>query len=652
MTVSTRLNRYRSAVSFTLTNNNAQCVPATKTRPRRRRFPERELLDRLQKYENLLRRNNVKFDPLHKNPGLGEKESAVDCCESDDEQIETGSSDGSPSACPNSESAYEAKSIWEAMTQESQGPINGTDILVSGVLESTVKEAWDQLPDDDHILFGSRVAAVDISTFHPEIVDIFRLWQIYLDNVNPLLKVTHTPSLQVRIIEAASNVKKIGNALEALMFSIYCMSIVSLGADECQSMFGLSKENLLMKYQFGCQQALMNSGFLQSADRDCLTALYFYLCMGIHNESSLARYSVFEAEMRRRLWWSLVLYDTRRGEMADFKDSSLSPTWDCRVPLNVSDSDLRPEMGEQPMITAKATEAIFVVVRGELANYVRHTSSHLDFSNPVLKPIAKLPSSGGLIGLEKRVEQEYLKFCDKESPIYFMTIWTARGYLAKNQLWEHYSRFPGPNTQQTDDQRDAAMSLAFKMLECDTMLMISPLTKGYRWLLQCHFPFPAYIHIVQDLRRRPLSRQVERAWEVMSNNHEVRFPLPGPFKSSLFVMFGRTVLLAWEVLEAAMKPEELLNPPKIVLGVRQRMELIAKMEQMSSAEECSITGNTETGDFPMSMSVGMNDDSLMFGNGMQDSLAPMSYPIGSGQDLFNFDTNQFDWPHSTAWGLE
>ena len=61
------------------------------------------------------------------------------------------------------------------------------------------------------------------------------------------------------------------------MFSIYCMSILSLIVEDCQTMFGSSKEDLLMRYQFGCQQALLNCGFLRSSDRDCLTALYLYL---------------------------------------------------------------------------------------------------------------------------------------------------------------------------------------------------------------------------------------------------------------------------------------------------------------------------------------------------------------------------------------
>ena len=144
--------------------------------------------------------------------------------------------------------------------------------------ETVIKKAWDQsVRNDDHLLFSSHSTSIDLSTLHPDPVQIFRLWQIYLDNVNPLLKVTHTPSLQGRIIEAASNVTSISPTLEALMFSIYCMSIQSLIVEDCQTIFGSSKEDLLMRYQFGCQQALLNCGFLRSSDRDCLTALYLYL---------------------------------------------------------------------------------------------------------------------------------------------------------------------------------------------------------------------------------------------------------------------------------------------------------------------------------------------------------------------------------------
>lgn len=127
------------------------------------------------------------------------------------------------------------------------------------------------------MLFGSRQTTVELSTLHPEPAHLFRLWQVYLDNVNPLLKVTHTPTLQGRIVEAASNLKDTPPTLEALMFGIYCVAVLSLDEEECQAMFKQSKLQLSTRFQFGCQQALVNSQFLRTASRDCLTALYLYL---------------------------------------------------------------------------------------------------------------------------------------------------------------------------------------------------------------------------------------------------------------------------------------------------------------------------------------------------------------------------------------
>ena len=94
--------------------SSTQCVPATlATRRRRRKFPERELLERLRNYENLLRQNNIKFEPLSKDP-TGEKgplntEGGYD---SGDEHLETAERDRlSPSTTTKSDRAYEAKYV-------------------------------------------------------------------------------------------------------------------------------------------------------------------------------------------------------------------------------------------------------------------------------------------------------------------------------------------------------------------------------------------------------------------------------------------------------------------------------------------------------------------------------------------------------------
>lgn len=131
--------------------------------------------------------------------------------------------------------------------------------------------------DGDNILLGMNRNPVDLSTFHPDPVAAFKMWQIYIDQVEPLMKVTHVPSLQPRFIAAVGNVGGIKPALEALMFGIYTMAIVGLKPATCKEIFGAERDDLLTKYQFGCQQALMNAGYLRSTDRECLTALLMHL---------------------------------------------------------------------------------------------------------------------------------------------------------------------------------------------------------------------------------------------------------------------------------------------------------------------------------------------------------------------------------------
>lgn len=130
----------------------------------------------------------------------------------------------------------------------------------------------------DHLLLGSHDGAtVDLSSLHPDPAGVFRLWDIYLKNVDPLLKITHRPSLQPLLIEATCNTASIPPTLEALMFGIYSIAVLSLTHDECAAVFNTSKEELQKRYHFACREALINADFLRNADRTCLTALYFYL---------------------------------------------------------------------------------------------------------------------------------------------------------------------------------------------------------------------------------------------------------------------------------------------------------------------------------------------------------------------------------------
>lgn len=279
--------------------------------------------------------------------------------------------------------------------------------------------------------------------------------------------------------------------------------------------------------------------------------------------------------MRRRLWWSLVTFDHRLCEMSEYKTTNLTPTWDCKTPLNVNDFELRPETKSSPPAHDKPTEALFAVVRSELADSVRHSAFHINFINPSLNAIAKpkhgpAPDGDELTLLEKSIEEKYLTFCDPDNPLHFMTKWTTRAYLARNRLLEHYSRFSAPSApQQTEPQRAAAVSHALAMLDCETRLRTSPLTKGFLWHADANVPALAYVHILNGLGRRPGDGHADRAWEALSDNYEARAAYCKAGEYGISDVFSRVVLQVWAAREALCREEgRPVKPPRIVEMVR------------------------------------------------------------------------------------
>src|ERR1700761_3884876 len=170
--------------------------------------------------------------------------------------------------------------------------------------------------------------------------------------------------------------------------------------------------------------------------------------LGMHQESAYTNCTPLEAEMRRRVWWSLVNFDHRLSELSDYKTTTLAPTWDCKLPLNVNDFELRPDMKSPPTVYEKPTEALFAVVRSELADFIRHCAFHLSFVNPSLNFLAQPKNigrsqaleGGDLSALEKMIEDKYFAYCDMDDRLHYMTVWTTRGTLARNRLLEHYSK--------------------------------------------------------------------------------------------------------------------------------------------------------------------------------------------------------------------
>lgn len=128
-------------------------------------------------------------------------------------------------------------------------------------------------------------------------MNILRLWQTFLDNVDPLIKLFHTPSVQRRLLEVSDNLEKVPKNLEVLMFGIYATATASLNREECQGLFGEDKDVVLTRFQSGARQALQNAYYLRSSDMVVLQGFGLYLVThhGLISNTWLVLIAIFSA---------------------------------------------------------------------------------------------------------------------------------------------------------------------------------------------------------------------------------------------------------------------------------------------------------------------------------------------------------------------
>lgn len=225
------------------------------------------------------------------------------------------------------------------------------------------------------------------ATPHPPTDLIRRLWQIFVENVNPLTKLVHVPSLQSALEKAIVNIERIPRGFQALMFAIYSMAVLSLTEDECNEILGESRAILLPHYVAATRSALSRANFMSSTSVVVLQALVLHIhsirddsepraiwnltglairvadSIGLGIDGALLGLSPFESEIRRRIWWQLRLHDFRAAELcgqAKFRDFKLDETTP-KKPANVNDSSLYPMMPHAPIESAKPAEMIWWV---------------------------------------------------------------------------------------------------------------------------------------------------------------------------------------------------------------------------------------------------------------------------------------------------
>lgn len=137
-------------------------------------------------------------------------------------------------------------------------------------------------PHGGDLLLGDPVHGLELRSQHPGPDQGLRLWQAFLDNVNPLTKIIHAPTTQEIMLRATRNPNELSSATEALMLAIYSSAVCSLNSTECEKVTGQTRSALLHRLLGATRQALVNAGFLKTSNLTVLQAYTLFLVSPIY----------------------------------------------------------------------------------------------------------------------------------------------------------------------------------------------------------------------------------------------------------------------------------------------------------------------------------------------------------------------------------
>ncbi|KAI1752663.1 fungal-specific transcription factor domain-containing protein [Xylaria castorea] len=444
---------------------------------------------------------------------------------------------------------YVSNAFWSKITEEIEALRSETHRLTDDSSESSGDEASPIVADlqtDQHIdhhgfIFGYSSSTVDLRSLHPLPSQMLFYWQVYMENVDPIVKLLHVPATTKIIKELRSDMSTMTPSVEALVFAIYFAAITSMQEDEVVTNFATEKRQLVARFRFATEQALSRASCVTTSELVVLQAFVLFLILvrryddtrfssaltglvvkiaqslGLHRDGTcFDNISPFDIEMRRRLWWAICILDLRSAEDQGCELTVVERSFDTRFPLNVNDTDISPEMTDFPPERVGSTDMTFCLIRYELCALSRrvHTAASGLAPCPRDSQTTLEEHEEKLLEMYEHIDQKYLKPCPaKENDLLnWMSATMARLIMSKMSLVIYQPLMPSIGTKLPSDVRDRLFMASIEVVEYSQVLNAEPKIRRWRWLFQTYNQWHAVAYLLLEVCRRSWSPSVERGW--------------------------------------------------------------------------------------------------------------------------------------------
>ncbi|KAI1428721.1 transcription factor [Xylaria sp. FL1777] len=421
-------------------------------------------------------------------------------------------------------------------------------------------------------ILGCRAVASSLQHLHPSLPKAVALYAAFTDNVAPLVRIFHMPTLTRIYWDAISSIESLDKIAETLLFAIHYSAVVSLTPEACLSVLGETRDTALEKSRFAVEQSLARSNLLSTQSMTMLQAAVLFLSalpneedsraawsltslifhigrtMGLHRDGAKFGLKPFETELRRRLWWQLCIIDSRSSEYHCNEPIARAFTSDTKPPLHIDDTDLLPDMVEPPGERwDQATDMTLTRVRCEAIQtgwklgLMKQQHSGSDALTADDNQGAHKQSHTLIRNLETCLREKFLRICDPAVPFQLLCSAVARVILARFRLVTQYSAAsrekgpmsdsqtnknstPFPKTTNRDTTplqvHDELFQTSIEILQMSGVLLSDCAIAQFKWYSKTHIQWGAMAFVLSELCAHPHSAECDRAWECVETVYD------------------------------------------------------------------------------------------------------------------------------------
>ena len=239
--------------------------------------------------------------------------------------------------------------------------------------------------------------------------------------------------------------------------------------------------------------------------------------MGLHRDGTMLGLSLFETEMRRRLWWYIVQVDGQTSEHSGTKASMDLFVSDTKKPLNVEDEDIRPDMINPPPERIGITSLVLLLLRCDIMDFLRQIAPQL--STDI---VSSLPGWGILTSpsipisdketminqMEDMLERKYLRYYDPSNSLHYFSSILARSSVCKMKLLAHNPRqYANSGAKVPQRSRDILFANATKMLEYASLSLSNENLRKFTWQVSTGYLWDTFHCVLVEVRERKTGQQ-------------------------------------------------------------------------------------------------------------------------------------------------